>query len=289
MSEDNFTLKHFEKRRLRAHFGFSSMPFSPQARAHSMFASQSQRELRDGLLYWSEVRGIALISGSAGVGKSISIRRFIQELDDNRYHVFDFSYLPLTTNGFLRSFNRALGTPVSHRSADLFDGAKAYLGSFEQDHGPHPIFVIDDGEGLRPETLDILKRLTCYELDSQPRFSLLLAGTEELLETVRWPQATTLRSRITFTYSLRPFGYEDTQNYIHHRLQKASADPKLFSDEAIRRIFQASKGVPRAINQLATQAMITAAICGNETLDAQFLTRVIREHPLYNNEPGARP
>lgn len=68
------------KRRLRAHFNFSRMPFSKQAWAAQMFDSTSQRELLDGLLLWSDLRGIALVTGHSGVGKSITLRRFVQVL-----------------------------------------------------------------------------------------------------------------------------------------------------------------------------------------------------------------
>jgi len=79
------------KRRLRSHYGFTKLPFSKGMWARHMFDSVSQRELVQGLHLWSELKGLALIIGPSGVGKSITLRRFVEELDDARYRVFTFT------------------------------------------------------------------------------------------------------------------------------------------------------------------------------------------------------
>lgn len=276
------------KRRLRAHFSFSRMPFSKQSWAAYMFDSTSQRELLDGLLLWSDLQGIALVNGHSGVGKSITLRRFVQILDDSRFRVFDFSYLPTTVIGFLRSLNRKLGLAMRAHAADLFDQAQKYLVAYQQEQGPHPLLLIDDAEGLTPTVLDVLRRLTCYDLDAEDRFSVLLAGTDDLLQGLRLPQMTSLRSRISYAHALKPFTLEDTRNYVRHHLQRADADPKLITDEAIRRIFQASVGFPRNINQLATQALIQAAVYGVDSITGDFMAQQIAAHPLYTTPGGER-
>ena len=126
-----------QKRRLRAHFGFARMPFSKFTWAKHMFDFTPQRDLLAALDMWTELKGFALVVGPSGVGKSITLRRFVQSLDDARYRVFDFSYLPVTVTGFLRSLNRCLGLPMRLHSADLFDAAQKFLVTFEQEHGPH--------------------------------------------------------------------------------------------------------------------------------------------------------
>ena len=273
----------WEKLRLQAHYRFSKLPFSKYMWARHMFDSESQRELLYGLMLWTELGGLALVVGSSGVGKSITLRRFVQELDESRHHVYALTYLPTTVYGFLRSLSRALGLPIRSHSADLFAAAQAHLVTHEQERGARPILLIDDGEGLTPEVFDVLRRLTCHDLDGDDRFSLVLSGTEELLRTLRHPGLDTLRSRVVFAQSLRPFGLEDTRNYMRFHLERADADRKLFSDGAIKRIFQVSAGRPRNINQLATQALIQGVVRGRELIDSKLLDAVITEHPLYHH------
>ena len=277
-----------QKRRLRSHFGFSKLPFGKTMWAAQMFDSQSQRELLDALLLWSDVKGVALVTGPTGVGKSITLRRFVAELDEARFRVIDFTYLPATPTGFLRSLCRKLGLPMRSHRADLFDAVQSYLQNYEQEHGQHPVLLIDNGEGLSVVILDLIRRLTCYELDAEDRFSLLLAGTDELLSSMREPALASLRTRIGYAHLLRSFTLEDTRNYIQFHLQRAEVDPKLVTEEAVKRLFQSSHGRPRSINQLAMQAFIQAAVVGRETIDGDFLANLIAAHPLYQSQGKER-
>src|SRR5262249_50001335 len=201
--------------------------------------------------------------------------------EQSRVRLIDFEYLPTTTTGFLRSLSRKLGLPMRAHTADLFDAVQTHLRSYEQEHGPHPVLILDNGEGLTGPLLAVLRRLTCYELDAEDRFSLLITGTDELLTSLRDASLSSLRTRISYAHALRPFTLEDVRNYIHFHLQRAEVDPKLFTEEAVKRLFQASLGRPRAINQLATQALIQAVVLGRDTLDGEFVSHLIGAHPLY--------
>ena len=275
-----------QRKRLRAHFGFSKTPFHKAMRAAQMYDSQSQRELVAGLEMWTEVGGIALCTGAAGVGKSISLRRFLHGLDERRHHLIQFSYLPGTVSGFLRSMSRALGLRMRLHGADLFDAAREHLASYEETHGPHPVIVIDDGEGLSVPVLDSLRRLTAHDLDAELRFSIVLAGTEDFALTLRRPALESLRSRITYAHSLRPFNIEDTRNYLRFHLERAEVEPALLTDDACGKIFHASQGKPRLVNQLALHALIAAAAQGRNAVDGRFMQQMITAHPLYRAGAG---
>lgn len=275
-----------QQRRLRAHFSFTKIPFHKSMWAKQMYDSASQRELRLSLEMSVDLHGVMVVIGPTGVGKSITLRRFIGDLDDARYHVVRFTYLPTTTVGFLRSLNRALGLPMRLHGADLFDAAQQHLVTYEQEHSRHPLLVVDDAEGLPIAVFDVLRRLTAFDLDAEEHFSLLISGTEEMLHTLRHPNLDTLRSRVAYTHGLRPFSLEDTRNYIAFHLDRAESDPKIFSEEAIKKLFQASGGRPRYINQLALQALIQAAVMGQNTVDGRFMSDLIANHPFYQASQG---
>lgn len=272
-----------EKKRLRAHFGMTKIPFSKYMWASKMYDSQSQRELRYGLEMWLEVKGMALVTGPTGVGKSITIRRFTSDLDDNRYAVYDVPTPPATVHGFLRFINRRFGLPMRQHTADLFDAAQKFLITHEKEHGTHPLLVLDDAEGLYPNVADVLRRLTIYDLDADDSFSLLVSGIESLLQVLDLGILEPMRSRFSFAQSLKPFGLEDTRNYIRFHLNRADADKNLFSDDAITKIFQASQGRPRNINQLCIGAMILCAVQGRDSVDGVFVKNLINQNPLFQN------
>jgi type II secretory pathway predicted ATPase ExeA len=281
------TIPKSQKRRLQAHFGFTKVPFRKNLAASDMFDSRSQRNLLCGLRMWLELRGISLVTGQSGIGKSITVRRFLSTLDESRFHVLKFSYLPTTPLGLLRSLCRLIGLPMRAHSSDLFDSIQAYLASYQQDRGPHPLLVIDDVEGLGVSSLDLLRRLTAYDLDADDRFSLLIAGTEDVLPTLHHHLLESLRGRIAYAQPLHPFSLEDTRNYIRFHLKRVDADPSILSDPAIQRIFQASRGRPRFINQLCIYLLIQAAISGLDIIDGDFSADQIMAHPFYQNPPEA--
>lgn len=275
------TLPVGQKRHLQAHFGLTGLPFRKNVAAHQMFDSASQREVGHALRMWLEVRGIGLLTAGTGMGKSITVRRFTSELDEARYRVIRFGHAPMTANGFLRSLSRTLGLPVRRQTSDLFDGLRTYLLTFAEVHGAHPVLVLDDGEGMRADCLDLLRRLTVWELDSDDRLSILLVGTEDLLRTLQHADLATLRSRITYARQLRPFSLEDTRNYVRFQLRQAGAGSEVLTDEAVRELYGVAQGAPRTTNQLALQAMIQAAVEGVDRIDGRFLQGVVAAHPLF--------
>lgn len=283
------TLPEHQKRRLQAHFGLSKLPFRKNMYAADMFDSRSQRDLIHGLRFWSEIHGIGLATGPAGVGKSITLRRFAQDLDDTRFRVLQLSSMPTTSMGFLRSLNRVLGLPMRAHAADLFDQAHTHLCANPDERAAHPVLLLDDAEGMSVEQLDILRRLTAYALDAEDHFSVLISGTEDLLRTLRNPVLEPLRTRIGFACTLKPFSLEDTRNYIAFQLKRADADAKLFSEDAIRRLFQASQGKPRQINQLALHVLIQAAVMGFDAITGDFFAAQLTAHPLYDPALGGAP
>jgi type II secretory pathway predicted ATPase ExeA len=150
---------------------------------------------------------------------------------------------------------------------------------------------------MTASTLDLVRRLMADQLDAEDHFSVLLVGTEDLLTTLRGPSLEPLRTRFRYTHALRPFTLEDTRNYIAFHVRESGGVDELFSDDAVRALFSddavralfgASMGMPRAINQLALQAMITAAVRGIDQIDGKEMQSVVHHHPLYESR-GGRP
>ena len=160
---------------------------------------------------------------------------------------------------------------------------REHLASFAETHGPHPLLVIDDAEGLSIPVLDCLRRFTAHDLDADLRFSILLAGTEEVATTLRLSNLESLRSRISYAHALHPFTVEDTHNYLRFHLERAEVEANVITNDAAKKIFSASQGRPRLVNQLALQALIAAASKGLDSIDGRFIQQMIASHPLYRS------
>ncbi|MCB9681857.1 MAG: hypothetical protein H6733_10320 [Alphaproteobacteria bacterium] len=192
-----------------------------------------------------------------------------------------FGQIPTTPAGFLRALGRHLGLRPRLHMADQFEDIREALAHHEADHGTHPVLILDDAEGMRPATLDLVRRLTASELDGEEHVSILVAGTEQLLETLRDPTLAPLRTRFTYAHQLRAFGMEDARHYVQFHVHGAGGPDKLFTDGAVSALFSASQGVPRQLNQLALQAMMDAVVHGLDGVDQNLMKRVLQAHPLY--------
>jgi general secretion pathway protein A len=268
---------------LTSYFGFSKIPFTKYMWATKMFDASAQRDLIDGLHLWLETRGIAVLYGPPGVGKSITLRRFKEELDDRRFDLFYLFNLRVTPTGFLRSLCRLLALPVLYHQADLFDTISTFLGQYEERNRKHPIIIFDDGDGLSDRLLELLRLLANFSMDSEDRFSFILSGTQRLATRLKEPQNEALKQRIVFSHNLRGFTIDDARSYVQFHLERAEGPKELFTDNAIQMIFHLARGLPRVINQIALQALIHAAIRGVDTIDENFLKHHVLNNSLFDN------
>ena len=268
-----------QRLRLQSYFGFSKMPFTKYMWATKMFEASCQQQLLEGLNFWLETKGIALLYGPAGVGKSITLRRFKADIDQRRFDIFYLFNLRITPIGFMRSLSRLLALPVLYHQADLFDALSAFLGQYEERTHKHPIIIFDDGDGLSDQLLELLRVLANFAMDSEDRFSFILSGSPKLAARIRTAQNAPLNQRIGFSHNLRGFTIDDARAYFTFHLQRAEGPKELFTDNAVQIIFNLAKGLPRVINQIALQALIRAAICRVQNIDENFL----KQHVLINS------
>jgi general secretion pathway protein A len=271
-----------QRTRLTSYFGFAKVPFTKYMWAAKMFNASAQRELIDGFHLWLETRGIALLCGPPGVGKSISLRRFKEELDDRRYELFYLFNLRTTPTGFLRSLCRLLGLPILYHQADLFDSISTSLAQYEERTAKHSLVIFDDGDALSDTLLELLRSLANFAMDSEDRFSFILSGSQKLALRLKQPQNEAFRQRIGFAHTLRGFTIDDARNYIRFHLERSEGPKDLFTEAATQLIFHLAKGLPRVINQVALQALIRAAIRQVDKIDENFLKQQVLNTSLFD-------
>jgi type II secretory pathway predicted ATPase ExeA len=251
--------------------------------ATKMFDASAQRELIDSLHLWLETRGIAVLYGPPGVGKSISLRRFKAEIDERRYDLYYLFNLRITTTGFLRSLCRTLALPVLYHQADLFDSISSFLAQYEERNRKHPIIIFDDGDGLSDPLIELLRLLGNFAMDSEDKFSFILSGSQRLALRIKQPHNEAFRQRIVFSHSLRSFSIDDARKYISFHLERSEGPKELFSEDAIQLIFQMAKGLPRVINQIALQTIIRATVRHVDHIDETFIKQQVLNESLFDN------
>jgi type II secretory pathway predicted ATPase ExeA len=141
--------------------------------------------------------------------------------------------------------------------------------------GRAALLIVDEAHLIPGKaTFEEIRLLTNFQLDDRNLVAIVLVGQPELRERLRHRSYRALTQRIGVTFELVPLALEDARGYLEHRLAVAGGEPALFTDDAVARLHAASGGIPRVLNQLATQALLEGMARGTARVDGSVAQAV---------------
>lgn len=258
--------------RLRAHWGFGRMPFAKDLAPSMLFAHRSHAEAAARISWCVDERAIGLVTGEVGAGKSVAVRAALANLDASRHTVIYLGNPSVRTRGLYSVIVSALGgTPRFHRASLIPQAAEA-LATEEDERGRRVVLVLDEAHLLDAEQLEGLRLLTNVDMDSRSPFACVLVGQPTLRRRIRLGAFAALDQRVALRYSMTGMDASETAGYVAHHLKIAGRSDTLFSDDALALVHQVSRGLPRAINNLAVQSLV-AAFADNKAIVDESSTR----------------
>ena len=261
-------------------YGFKERPFSKTPDPRFLYLSSGHQEALARLQYVLEEREMALLTGEIGCGKT-TLSRALMDAAGEAYH-FCFIFNPrLTALEFLRVLARELliEQPALRKDELLGQIHTALYRYAENDICP--VLVIDEAQLLPDRDIfDEIRLLTNFQMDDCNLLSVVLMGQPELRGILAEPQHEPFRQRIGLMYHLHPLNLEEVQEYLDFRLAMAGGSPGLFTPDAILRVYELSGGVPRRINQIATNALLVGYGRDAAMIDAALLEDMARELEL---------
>ena len=261
-------------------FGFTLPPFSKNLASRDLFVTERHKELNARLSHLFHEHGIGVFTGDIGSGKSTAVRAFLDSVDVNRYALFRLGSPASVTTGLYRDILNILSQKPPFSAAAMMSAIRNAFDALQSSQRRHPVIILDEAHSRSvPHALiDPLRILVSAQLDSVCLASLLLIGQPDLKLLLRHPAHAAFDQRVTVRYAFEPLSLADTQAYIKHHLAIAGFKaPNLFSDEALIRIFDVTKGVPRLINQLCLTALMAAAIDQKLIIDEPIIRRAIAD------------
>ena len=127
--------------------------------------------------------------------------------------------------------------------------------------GREIVLIIDEAQNLSFEVFEQVRLLSNLETDKQKLLQIILMGQTELKDRLAAEELRQLRQRILVHYELRPFSRTEMDRYINHRLTvSGSMGRPHFTSWALRKIYSASRGIPRIINNLCDKSILSAFI-----------------------------
>lgn len=250
---------------LLTHFGLDGPPFGRSTPKGALFRHRGFEEARKRLIFTVELESIALLLSEPGCGKSLLLGEVADETRKEGTRVHYLAHTSVGPFGLINMLARKVGlAPRRSRGETALYLAEHLL----EDEVLH-LLVLDEAHRLPDDTLEDIRLLTISDFDRKSPFVLLLAGQNALDDRLAEPIHHALDQRITTVARLQPLSVEETASYVQKRLAASGADRPVFEDGALGHLFDATGGVPRRINNLATSAMIVAAARNRQLVDAQ--------------------
>lgn len=259
------------------HFGLNRFPFDRDIAAEDMFVSQSLAELSVRLHHLLELRGIGLVTGDAGSGKSSAVRKMASALHSGLYKTL---YVPLSTGNpidLYKCIAWELGLPTERSRASLYRQIRSEVTRLCLEARTKCLLIVDEAHALRSEVLEELRLLTNYAMDSENRLCLLLCGQTELRRRVAMAVHEPLNQRIVVRYQLGALSAEESGHYLEHLLRRAGTELPLFEPQAVAALHQASSGLPRKLNLFGHHALIAAAAAKTKAATAEHVQIAMTE------------
>lgn len=261
-------------------YSLAREPFLKDMRKEDAFQSTSYQEALNGLEYLQKSKGIGLVIGDPGAGKTFTLRSFKDSLNPSLYHVI---YFPLSTGGvmdFYRGLAYGLGEEPKFRKVDLFRQIQHGIERMEQERKVTPVFILDEMHMAKDAFLQDLAILFNFQMDSSNPFILVLAGLPHLKTRLNLNHHRPLAQRIVMRYQLQSLSKDDVYAYIEHHLKLAGVRMPIFTASALEAIALRSQGWPRVVNTLTINSLLYGAQQKKEQIDEDIVQMAIEESGL---------
>jgi general secretion pathway protein A len=245
---------------IKAFFGFKSYPFGKELPVKDVFPSTVYQEVLSRLDYIKKNRGLMLLTGEPGVGKTVALRSFVENLNPGLYSC---CYIPLSTVSpieFYRQLNLRLTGVFRHRKVDLFHSIQTAIRDMVTNQKKVPVIIIDEAHLLPPQNLYEIQIILNFDIDSTNPAIFILTGQSHLRDKIAQHVNLSLSQRFSIKFHLTPLDKTETAAYIAHRIAVCGCKRSPFSDTALEAIFQNTQGAPRSIDNLALKSLTLAAI-----------------------------
>jgi general secretion pathway protein A len=242
-----------------AFFGLSERPFDLTPNPRFLYITPRQREALANLRYGlTTARGLTLLLGEAGTGKTTLVQAMLSELAETPHQVVLLSNPTLSRDEFYeylaQSFALSTGAAES-KTRFLFELRRMLIERIANDHVTS--IIVDEAQSAPFHLLEEIRLLGNLETPTTKLLNVVLAGQPELAERLNDASLRQLKQRVSLRCELGPFDLVNTASYIAGRLRIAGGDAaRVFTQKAVIAIYEASAGLPRTVNVIADNALI---------------------------------
>lgn len=229
-------------------------------------------------------RGLCLILGDVGTGKTTLSRTLLQAFKDEHDFIFHLILDPSFKSEFqfLLSLVKMFDiVPAFKSTLDFKEALEKYLFQKGVEENKTIVLLIDEGQKITPENLEVLRTLLNYETNEYKLLQLVIMAQVELLPRIK--RIHNFMDRVALKYTINPLDENETKEMIEFRLKQAGYNHQdsLFTAEAAKLIYQHTQGYPRRISLLCHDALETIVMKERLAVDAEAINELIAQGKEY--------
>ena len=256
-----------------SYYGMNFNPFIKEETYKYPLESEDYKETMSRLNYIKEIKGIGVFYGDNGLGKTYTIRNFINSLNKDLYKVIYInSSLNMSVFDFLNIIANELylDTGACYKTEIISNIQKEIVRIVNNDK-MSVVVIIDDAHLLSREILLNLKILYDFEMNSKDYVSLILVGQEEIKLELTKTIHTSFNQRINANYKFQGLNRNEVKEYVRTRLEIVNANKDIFEIEALNSLYSCSKSSLRRLNTLLTNCLIIGSQMNKPIIDNEIV------------------
>jgi general secretion pathway protein A len=258
------------------YFELTQEPFSNAPVSRFYYNSTQHSQALTRLMHAvSYMKGLSILVGDIGAGKTTLARRMLDSLPESEYEaaLLVIIHSGITANWLLKRIALQLGVenPAQEKLALLSQLYQRLLQIYES--GKKAVVLIDEAQMLETrEIMEEFRGLLNLEVPERKLISFVFFGLPEIEKNLKLDPP--LAQRVALRYRLEPFTQDSTEAYVKHRLRLAGCPRMPFAPDAIEAVHLQSGGSPRVINTICDNALFEAFLARSETIDGGLVNRI---------------
>lgn len=264
----------------RDFYHLHKQPFHITPDPEFLFLSPSHREAFAAIIYGIEQRkGFLAITGEVGVGKTTILRAYLEKTGHEQHRIIYVFNAAVSFSGLLKLILGEFGVAASEDDPFEMVNRLHHLLIDEYQNNRNVVLIIDEAQNMPVATLESLRMLSNLETSEDKLLQIILVGQPELARLLDLHELRQLRQRIAVRCQIDPLTRAESLAYIQHRLARAATHGGvIFAPGALQPIIKEARGIPRIINILCDNALLTGFGYQQKPITRKIVKEVVAEH-----------
>ncbi len=255
-------------------------PFHITPDPEFLFLSPSHKQALGSIVYGVQNRkGFVVITGEVGVGKTTIVRSYLERVAKQKTKIIYIFNANVSFGNLLKTIYKELGLDArTDDPVEMLDGLyEVLMEEFKQ--GSTVLLIVDEAQNMPIETLENMRMLSNFETSKTKLLQIVLIGQPEFEKILNLHELRQLKQRVAIRSIILPFTPKDSLAYIRYRLAKVALipDAPVFTKSAMKMIVKEAKGIPRIINILCDNALITGFGYKKKPVDTRIVKEIIAD------------